>query len=218
MCAEWFFHLYSNPHFSISVKYDHFRSLSGSLYLPAHQQERNVFPAMSNQELEYLTLLSESYPNVESCVRAIVNMSSIMELPKGTEYFFSDIHGENDAFIQLLRSASGVIRDKIDTVYSFLLPKKERDELADLIAHPYTMLSQKKQELDDYDGWSALVIHRLIQVAREIASKYSRDRVIGSINPKFVNIIEDLMIEDPSVSNKSRYYKELIDHLVPLSL
>lgn len=211
MYASVNFHRSSRPHFSNPTKFCHLGGTADGIDTRPLQQERDVFPVMSNQELEYLTLLSESYPNVEACVRAIVSMSSIMKLPKGTEYFFSDIHGENDAFIQLLRSASGVIRDKIDTVYSFLLPEKERDELADLIAHPYTMLSKKKQELEDYDGWSALVIHRLIQVAREIASKYSRDRVIGSINPKLVNIIEDLMIEDPSVSNKSGYYKELID-------
>ena len=86
------------------------------------------------QNLDYLKLLAERYPNVESSVRAIVDMSSILRLPKGTEYFFSDLHGENGAFIQLLRSASGVIRDKIDTVYSFTLSEKERDELAALIA------------------------------------------------------------------------------------
>lgn len=76
------------------------------------------------QNLDYLKLLAERYPNVESSVRAIVDMSSILRLPKGTEYFFSDLHGENGAFIQLLRSASGVIRDKIDTVYSFTLSEK----------------------------------------------------------------------------------------------
>ena len=166
---------------------------------------------MSKQELQYLKLLSERYPNVESSVRAIVDMSSILRLPKGTEYFFSDLHGENDAFIQLLRSASGVIRDKIDTVYSFLLSEAERDELAALVAHPNTMLQSKKKECADYDGWSALTIHRLIQVSREVASKYNRDRVVEVMNPKLANIIDDLILQDPGVANKSGYYKELID-------
>ena len=122
------------------------------------------------QNLDYLKLLSERYPNVESSVRAIVDMSSILRLPKGTEYFFSDLHGENGAFIQLLRSASGVIRDKIDTVYSFTLSEKERDELAALIAHPHTFLSTKRKGCAeaDYEDWSALVIHRLVQVLQRL--------------------------------------------------
>ena len=165
------------------------------------------------QNLDYLKLLSERYPNVESSVRAIVDMSSILRLPKGTEYFFSDLHGENGAFIQLLRSASGVIRDKIDTVYSFTLSEKERDELAALIAHPHTFLSTKRKGCAeaDYEDWSALVIHRLVQVLREVASKYNRQRVAEVINPKFANIIDDLITQDPMVSNKVGYYKELID-------
>ena len=147
------------------------------------------------QNLDYLKLLSERYPNVESSVRAIVDMSSILRLPKGTEYFFSDLHGENGAFIQLLRSASGVIRDKIDTVYSFTLSEKERDELAALIAHPHTFLSTKRKGCAeaDYEDWSALVIHRLVQMLREVASKYNRQRVAEVINPKFANIIDDLI-------------------------
>lgn len=166
---------------------------------------------MSDQNLEYLKLLSERYPNVESSVRAIVDMSSILKLPKGTEYFFSDLHGESAAFIQLLRSASGVIRDKIDTVYSFTLSEQERDELADLIAHPHTCLQKKKETLSNYESWSALVIHRLVQVCRELASKYNRKRVAEVINPKFENIIDDLILQDPMVANKAKYYKELID-------
>ena len=166
---------------------------------------------MSNQELQYLKLLSEHYPNVESSVRAIVDMSAILRLPKGTEYFFSDLHGEHDAFIQLLRSASGVVRDKIDTVYSFILSEQERDELAALVAHPATTLQRKKKECSNYNSWSALVIHRLVQVSREVASKYHGDRVVSAMNPKFARIIDDLILQDPAVANKSGYYKELID-------
>ena len=166
---------------------------------------------MSNQNLDYLKLLSEHYPNVESSVRAIVDMSSILKLPKGTEYFFSDLHGENAAFIQLLRSASGMIRDKIDSVYSFTLSEQERDEMAALVAHPHTCLQEKHKTLSNYESWCALMIHRLVQVCRELASKYNRKRVVEVINPKFSNIIDDLILQDPTEANKSKYYKELID-------
>lgn len=166
---------------------------------------------MSTQELQYLKLLSEQYPNIESSVRAIVDMSSVLKLPKGTEYFFSDLHGEHTAFIQLLRSASGVIRDKIDTVYAFTLSEEECDELNTLIAHPHTVLHQKRESCADFDRWSALTIHRLVQVCREVASKYDSVRVAGVMDPKYSNIIDALITHDLNVGNKAGYYKELID-------
>ncbi len=166
---------------------------------------------MVQQELAYLKLLADQYPNIACAVRAIVEMRATLKLPKGTEYFFSDLHGESDAFIQLLRSASGVIRDKIDTVYSFLLPETERAELAALIAHPHAVLQRKRRERTDYDDWCALTIHRLIQVSREVASKFARERGIGTYDPKYATSIDVLSLQDPAVSNKGAYYRELID-------
>ncbi|MBR1780921.1 MAG: fructose-1,6-bisphosphatase, partial [Oscillospiraceae bacterium] len=168
---------------------------------------------MTEQELSYARLLSERYPNIAASVRAIVDMSATLRLPKGTEYFFSDLHGEHAAFIQLLRSASGVIRDKIDTVYADTLPEEVRDELGMLITHPHTIRRRKRAELspEDYDEWSAVTIHRLIQVSREVASKYGGDRVSPVIDEKFYNIIDALLLNDDRVVNKVAYYKELID-------
>ena len=166
---------------------------------------------MSKQDIEYLKLLSESYPNIASAVRAIVDMKAILKLPKGTEYFFSDLHGENDAFIQLLRSASGVIRDKIDTVYADTLPESEREELNTLISHPHHFLQHKRKVCPSFDHWSARTIDELIQVTREVASKYNRERVAEVIEPDFSNIINDLVLQDTDVSNKQAYYHELIE-------
>ena len=166
---------------------------------------------MSKQDIEYLKLLSESYPNIASAVRAIVDMKAILKLPKGTEYFFSDLHGENDAFIQLLRSASGVIRDKIDTVYADTLPESEREELNTLISHPHHFLQHKRKVCPSFDHWSARTIDELIQVTREVASKYNRERVAEVIEPDFRSIINDLVLQDTDVSNKQPYYHELIE-------
>ncbi len=166
---------------------------------------------MSKQDIEYLKLLSESYPNIASAVRAIVDMKAILKLPKGTEYFFSDLHGENDAFIQLLRSASGVIRDKIDTVYAQTLSEAERDELNSLISHPHHVLQHKRKVCPAFDDWSARTIDELIQVTREVASKYNYDRVAEVIEPDFSNIINNLVLQDTDVANKQAYYRELID-------
>ena len=166
---------------------------------------------MPKQDIEYLKLLSERYPNIASAVRAIVDMKAILKLPKGTEYFFSDLHGENDAFIQLLRSASGVIRDKIDTVYADTLSEAERDELNTLISHPHHFLQRKRKVCPSFDDWSSKTIDRLIQVTREVASKYNRERVAEVIEPDFRNIINNLMLQDTDVSNKQAYYWELIN-------
>ena len=156
---------------------------------------------------DYLKLLAERYPNVESSVRAIVDMSSILRLPKGTEYFFSDLHGENGAFIQLLRSASASSATRSTRCTPSPCRKKSATGWP-LIAHPHTFLSTKRKGLPeaDYEDWSALVIHRLVQVLREVASKYNRQRVAEVINPKFANIIDDLITQDPMVSNKVGYY------------
>ncbi len=161
--------------------------------------------------LQYQKLLAESYPNVESAVKAIVDMSAELKLPKGTEYFFSDLHGENVAFIELLRSASGVIRDKIDTVYGHILSQDECDEIARLIAHPHHYVQLHARKGKDNAQWQAITINRLIQIAREIASKYSMKRVSGTFNPAYADLLEPLITVDSSVSNKTQYYKELID-------
>lgn len=184
-------------------------SLGGIFHFPYIDTE--LGGTMSKQDIEYLKLLSESYPNIASAVRAIVDMKAILKLPKGTEYFFSDLHGENDAFIQLLRSASGVIRDKIDTVYADTLPESEREELNSLISHPHHFLQHKRKVCPSFDHWSARTIDELIQVTREVASKYNRERVSEVIEPDFSSIINDLVLQDTDVSNKQPYYHELID-------
>ena len=164
--------------------------------------------------LHYQQLLSERYPNVECAIKAIVDMSAELRLPKGTEYFFSDLHGEHTAFINLLRSASGVVRDKIDTVYGDILTQEECNEIADLIAHPHHYLQVKRKKTRDYSTWSAITINRLVQIAREIASKYSMDRVAGTFNPAYADILEPLITMDNRISNKAQYYREIIDSAI----
>jgi fructose-1,6-bisphosphatase-3 len=165
----------------------------------------------SQHSLDYLRLLAEQYPTVEAASTAIVNMSAVLQLPKGTEYYFSDLHGEHEAFIHLLRSGSGNIRDKIEMLYAHTLPESDRVELASLIYYPETVLRQKRQTVGNYEEWSGIVINRLIPVCREVASKYPKGRVETLISHKFRFIIEELLETDTTDTDKQRYFQEIIN-------
>ncbi len=161
-------------------------------------------------DLAYLKLLSEQYPTIEEVSSAIVNMRAIMQLPKGTEYYFSDLHGEHEAFIHLLRSGSGNIRDKIELLYAHTLPEAEREELAALIYYPDTVLRHKRQSCRNYDEWCGIAINRLIPVCREVASKYPKSRVQELIRHRYRFIVDELMITDTMDGDKRRYFQEII--------
>ncbi len=166
---------------------------------------------MAGNSFEYQKLLAERYPNVESAVKAIIDMSAELKLPKGTEYFFSDLHGENEVFIDMLRKASGVINDKINLVYGDVLSADECLEIGNLIAHPHHYLHDKQKKTKNFDQWVPITIHRLIQIAKEIASKYSINRVSGAFPKAYADILEPLLTIDCSSDNKMHYYHEIVD-------
>ncbi|MCD8144158.1 MAG: fructose-1,6-bisphosphatase [Oscillospiraceae bacterium] len=161
-------------------------------------------------DMEYLRLLAEQYPTVEEASTAIVNMRAIMQLPKGTEYYFSDLHGEHEAFIHLLRSGSGNIRDKIEMLYAHTLSEANRLELASLIYYPDTILRKKHQTCENYDEWCGIIINRLIPVCREVASKYPKARVQQVISHRYRFIIDELLVTDTTDVDKQRYFQEII--------
>ena len=157
----------------------------------------------------YIRLLAEQYPTVEAASTAIVNMRAIMELPKGTEYYFSDLHGEHEAFIHLLRSASGTIRDKVEDCYSNILSETERDELASLIYYPEEVMRRNRKVCADYGEWSRIMLNRLIPVLQEVNQKYPRDRVDTLISRKYHFIIRELLGSSDE-KGKEAYCQELI--------
>lgn len=166
-------------------------------------------------DLQYLQLLSRSYPTALAASAEIINLNAICRLPKGTEYFFSDLHGEYDAFRYLLSSASGIIRDKIEALFSWSVSEKERDELAMLIYNPVDTLNRFRSELDaeSYDNWCRIAIYRLVQVCKAVSSKYTRSKVRKKIPPNFSYIIDELLHADAD-DNKERYYEEIIRSIV----
>jgi len=163
----------------------------------------------------YLQLLSRSYPTAQAASAEIINLNAICCLPKGTEYFFSDLHGEYDAFSYLLASASGVIRDKIEALFARSVSEKEREELAVLIYFPADTLAKFRAGLsgEEYDSWCRIAIYRLVRVCREVSSKYTRSKVRKKVPKSFAYVIDELLHADAD-ENKEQYYTEIINSIV----
>jgi fructose-1,6-bisphosphatase-3 len=164
-------------------------------------------------DLHYLQLLARSYPNALAASVEITNLEAICCLPKGTEYFFSDLHGEYEAFRYLLASASGVIREKIKALFGRSVPVAEREELATLIYDPDGCLTKAEADHLDFDEWCRVSIYRLVLVCRTVSSKYTRSKVRKKIPKSFSYIIDELLHADTE-ENKERYYEEIIDSIV----
>ena len=160
-------------------------------------------------ENKYLTLLSRDFPTVDSAASEIVNLSAIRSLPKGTEYFFSDIHGEHEAFLHMLKSASGMIRKKVDLALGKAVSSAEREQLAYLIYYPDRQLKRMQQRGEINDEWRRIAIYRLILVCETVSAKYTRSRVRKSIPGDMVYILDELLnVTDDIV--KEYYYDEII--------
>ena len=166
------------------------------------------------ENLQYYKLLSEQYPTIESVSSEIVSMTATLCLPKGTEYFFSDLHGEHEAFIHLLRSGSGVIGEKIETLFSQSILESDRAELVALICYPKQMLIKKRNSCPRFFEWSELTIGRLVLVCRDVSAKYTRSRVHKAMDSNYDYIMDELLQTDDSDPDKRRYFRALIASLV----
>ena len=147
-------------------------------------------------EEKYLKLLSKEYPNIEEASAEIINLRAILSLPKGTEYFLSDLHGEHEAFIHMVKSASGVIRSKIDEIFERRLPEKERDKLASLIYNAEAELERRRKEESDFDEWCRVTIYRLIEVCKSVSTKYTRSKVRKRLPKDSSYILDELLHAD----------------------
>ncbi|MCM1191773.1 MAG: fructose-1,6-bisphosphatase [Butyrivibrio sp.] len=158
---------------------------------------------------KYLELLSEKFPTIESAASEIINLSAIRSLPKGTEYFFSDLHGEYEAFLYMLKSASGMIKIKIDKVFGKTVSSAERTELVNLIYYPERELKRLSDNGECTEEWQKLTIYRLILVCEAISAKYTRSRVRKSVPEKFRYIVDELLNVTDDV-NKDVYFDRII--------
>ena len=172
---------------------------------------------MKPSENKYLELLSQKYPTIQSACTEIINLQAILNLPKGTEHFISDIHGESDAFTHILNNASGVIREKVDILFEKSLPAAARTELCTLIYYPEQKLEDIKQSQQDMEEWYRITLYRLIDVCRLCASKYTRSKVRKACPQDFAYIIDELLHTDSADKNKQNYYENIISTILDIN-
>lgn len=166
------------------------------------------------RDLAYLKLLAKEYPSLKAASSEIINLIAIYGLPKGTEYFFSDLHGEYEAFIYLLRSASGIIREKIRATYGYIIPEEEQMELANLIYYPDRNLNKIIQQGRGTEDWQRITVNRLVQICKEVSSKYTRSKVRKKMPREFGYVIDELLHVDYNDENKRVYYEEIIRSII----
>ena len=166
------------------------------------------------RDLAYLKLLAREYPSVREAAGEIVNLMAICSLPKGTEYFFSDLHGEYEAFIHLLRSSSGITREKIKATFGHLIPEDEQIRIANLIYYPERSLARLKKQGTYSEDWQKITIYRLVQICREVSSKYTRSKVRKKMPKEFAYAIDELLHVDYNDENKKLYYDEIIHSVI----
>lgn len=166
---------------------------------------------------KYLQLLAEKFPSIESAASEIINLSAIRSLPKGTEYFFSDLHGEYEAFLHMLKSASGIIKNKIDIVLGKTLSAAEREHLATLIYYPERETKRIRKCGEWNEEWQRLTIYRLILVCETISAKYTRSRVRKSVPEKLRYIVDELLNVTDDV-NKDYYYNKIISSIIETNI
>ncbi len=170
------------------------------------------------RDLAYLKLLAREYPTVRAAASEIINLTAIGGLPKGTEYFFSDLHGEHEAFIHLLRSSSGIIREKIKETFGYVIPDADQDELANLIYYPKKELARMEREGRCTDDWKRITIFRLVQISKVVSSKYTRSKVRKNMPADFAYIIDELLHVDYNDENKKIYYSEIVRTIIEIDI
>ena len=172
----------------------------------------------SPERLDYLKLLARQYPNVQSACTEIINLRAIQNLPKGTEHFLSDVHGEYEAFQHILNSASGVVRVKIDELLGATVPRSDRDQLATLIYYPEEKLEEIERECDDMREWYRITFHRLIDLCCLVSAKYTRSKVRKAMPPEYAYIIDELIHThyEKNEADKRDYYENIINTIIDL--
>jgi fructose-1,6-bisphosphatase-3 len=167
-------------------------------------------------DIKYLKLLAEKYPNIAAAKSEIINLNSILTLPKGTEYFFSDIHGEYEAFLDLLKSASGTIRNKITSIFDGILKEEEMELLSELVYFPEEVLSSYSKEYFNVDKKKEIICN-LIILCKELSSKYTRSKVRKKLPADYAYALDELLNIDTTDRDKKNYYDAIINTIVETS-
>ena len=166
------------------------------------------------KDLKYLKLLSKSFPTISDAATEIINLEAILNLPKGTEHFLTDIHGEHEAFQHVIKNASGVIKKKVEDIFGHTLREWEKKELCTLIYYPEQKLKIIKSREQDIDDWYKMILVRLLKVCENVSSKYTRSKVRKALPKEFSYIIQELMHESLNEPNKHGYVEAIISTIV----
>ncbi len=167
------------------------------------------------KEIKYLKLLSDTFPSIQAASTEIINLEAIMNLPKGTEHFLTDIHGEDETFSHVIANASGVVKRKVEDVFGKTLREKEKRQLITLIYYPKVKLDLILKEEPDVNEWYAITLQRLAKVARASSSKYTRSKVRKSMPDNFAYIIDELLNE--SGEDKEEYFESIINTIININ-
>lgn len=167
--------------------------------------------------IRHLKILSKQYNNIEQVAEEIINLQAILNLPKGTELFLSDIHGEYGSFSHILNNGSGIIKKKIEDIFNSQITERERRLLATLIYYPEEKLALIKKKEEDLNEWYSITLYRLIEVAREVSSKYTRSKVRKAMPKGFDYIIDELLHLQGCGPDKETYYKQIISSIIELN-
>ena len=176
----------------------------------------NIEAEITAEDFKYLKLLAKQYPNITSASTEIINLQAILNLPKGTEHFISDIHGEYESFSHVLRNASGVIKNHITYIFGTSLRDSEKKTLATLIYYPEQKLEEIKKTESDMNDWYKITLHRLVTICKVMSAKYTRSKVRKALPQDFAYIIEELLHEDSTGDDKELYYNQIIESIVRL--
>ncbi|EBF5144669.1 fructose-1,6-bisphosphatase [Listeria monocytogenes] len=171
---------------------------------------------MNTLDMKYLHLLAKEYPTIAKTATEIINLEAIMNLPKGTEHFLSDVHGEYSAFEQVLRNGSGVVKRKIRDIFGAELDDAEINSLSTLIYYPEEKMDLIASETEDLHAWYRTTLFRLIELCQYVASKYTRSKVRKAMPEDFAYILEELLHENYNEDDKKLYYEEILQHIISL--
>ena len=175
---------------------------------------------LEQQTRKYLEALSRDYPNRRAVSGEIINLNAILNLPKGTEHFLSDIHGEHEAFLHIRRNASGVIRKKVDLLFGKTLTQNERAELSTLIYYPEQKLDELRANPTRTEEWYLITLNRLLDVFRLVSSKYTRSKVrkrLSNTVGEYMYILDELLNNDYDAQNKEQYYENILQTIISLN-
>lgn len=173
-----------------------------------------ITPEIIEKNIHYLELLAQSFPNIADASTEIINLEAISNLPKGTEHFLADLHGENEAFQHVLKNASGNIKRKVNELFGDSIRELEKKELCTLIYYPEQKLELVKASEKDINDWYHITLHQLVKVCRDVSSKYTRSKVRKSLPADYSYIIEELLHESTEDHNKQAYVNVIIDTII----